>query len=414
MRDIDLYRHLLGLEQPWKVTEVKLSVTEHRVDVWAGHAKGTRWPCPECGQMLATYDHTAERSWRHLDSCQFETHLHARTPRVNCGEHGVRQVKLPWAEDHARFTALFERLAIDVLMETNVSGAMRILRISWDEAWHILQRAVARGMRRKKATVITHLGIDEKAIAKGHKYMTLVYDIKRSVVDFVVEDRKQGSLDGYFATRTPEQLKGIEAMAMDMWDPFVASALAHVPGAADKIVFDKFHIMKHMTQAVDTVRKREHREMLLRKKDTLTKTKYLWLYSEENLPEKHQERFEDLKALNLKTARAWAIKESLRGLWGYTSRGWAMKFWKSWNYWATHSKLQPVKAVAAMLKRRLHNVLTYFAHRIDNAIGEGLNSKIQTVKKMAYGFRNRENFKTAIYFHCGGLNLYPATHTNPG
>src|SRR2546422_530223 len=133
MRDVELYRHLLGLEEPWTVRSVELNVQEQRVDVWAGHGGDVRWPCPECGTGLALYDHAEERVWRHLDSCQFMTYLHAQPPRVECPTHGVRQVRLPWAEARARFTTLFERLAIDVLKETDIRGATRILRISWDE-----------------------------------------------------------------------------------------------------------------------------------------------------------------------------------------------------------------------------------------------------------------------------------------
>src|SRR5439155_2808811 len=123
---------------------------EQRVDVWTEHAADERWPCPECGGGLPLYDHSEERTWRHLDSCQFMTYLHARPPRVECPAHGVRQVRLPWAEPRSRFTALFERLAIDVLKETDVLGATRILRVSWDEAWHLMERAVKRGLLAKE------------------------------------------------------------------------------------------------------------------------------------------------------------------------------------------------------------------------------------------------------------------------
>jgi transposase len=116
----------------------------------------------------------------------------------------------------------------------------------------------------------------------------------------------------------------------------------------------------------------------------------------------------------LKTARSWAIKESLRVLWRYHRLGWARRFWKRWYFWATHSRLEPVIEVAHMLRRHEKGVLSFFAHRVTNAVSEGINSKIQTIKKMAYGYRNRDHFKTAIYFHCGGLQLHPATHGNPG
>ncbi len=153
MRDVELYRHLLGLEAPWTVRSVELNVQGQRVDVWAGHAEDVRWPCLECGTPLGLYDHSEERVWRHLDSCQFMTYLHAQPPRVECPTHGVRQARLPWAEVRARFTALFERLGIDVLKETDIPGATRILRISWDEAWHILERAVERGQHTKRPRV---------------------------------------------------------------------------------------------------------------------------------------------------------------------------------------------------------------------------------------------------------------------
>jgi transposase len=132
MKDTELYRYLLGIEQPWTVERVTLDIESQRVDVWATHKEGIRWPCPECGSMASVYDHAPERTWRHLDSCQFKTFLHAQPPRINCKDHGVRQVRLSWAEESSRFTLLFERLAIDVLRESDILGATRILRIVGD------------------------------------------------------------------------------------------------------------------------------------------------------------------------------------------------------------------------------------------------------------------------------------------
>src|SRR3954463_4641418 len=332
MRDTELYRHLLGLETPWTVANVELKVKEQRVDVWAEHGD-TVWPCPECGKPFALYDHAPERSWRHLDSCQFMTYLHARIPRVKCSEHGVHQVRVPWAEPKSRFTALFERLAIDVLKETDVTGATRILRITWDEAWHIMKRAVARGQGRKEKKPVRRIGIDEKSAAKGHHYLTVVSDLDHGTVEYIADERKQASLDEYFHQLTPEQKGAIEAVAMDMWDPFFRSTMANVPAAAEKIVFDKFHIVRYLVDAVDRVRRREHRANSANGDSTLSGTKYLWLYSEENLPEKHHDRFEALRAADLKTGRAWALKEVLRGFWGYRSRGWALAFFDRGSRW---------------------------------------------------------------------------------
>jgi transposase len=407
MQDKDLYQQLLGINTPWAVDRIELNVAEKRVNVWVGHTEGVKWPCPECQKALKAYDHANERAWRHLDSCAFQTYLHARIPRIECADHGIVQVRVPWAEPHSRFTMLFERLAVDVLLQCDVTGATRILNISWKEAWHLMERAVARGQRRKEKQVVHRIGVDEKAVAKGHKYMTLVCNLDGGTVEYITEDRKQESLESYYKGLTPKQKEGIEAVAMDMWEPYVQATKAHVEKADEKIVFDRFHIMQHMGKAVDTVRKQENRELLKQGDETLIGSKYLWLYSQENIPEKRKEEFALLKSQQLKVARAWAIKESLRELWHYVYPERAKSFWKRWYFWATHSRLKPVIEVAAMIKRHIANILTYFRHRITNAVSEGINCKIQTIKKMAYGFRNINNFKTAIYFHCGGLNLYP-------
>jgi transposase len=408
MRDTELYRQVLGLEKPWTVERVDLDVTDQRVDIWVEHESGVVWSCPRCGRELSCRDHAEERVWRHLDTCQFQTHLHARIPRVDCPEHGVVQVRVPWAEARSRFTLLMERLVIDVLTQcATVSGACRLLGLSWDEAWGVMERAVARGQRRKHAKVIPHVGVDEKAFRKGHDYVTVVCDLDAASVEYVAENRTTESLEGYWKGLSQAQLEGIESVSMDMWPAYIGATLAQVPGAQEKIVFDRFHIMEHMNAAVDTVRKQEHKELLAQNDDTLKGTLHLWRYARENLPKRYRHAFAWLRRLNLKVGRAWAIKESLRTLWDYTSLGWAKRFFVRWFWWATHSRLEPVREVAHMLKRHLPNILTYCKLRVTNAVAEGLNSKIMAIKRRACGYRNKEHFKIAIYFFCGKLDLYP-------
>ena len=407
MQDTALYQHLLGLKSPWRVGRVELNLKEHRVEVWAEHPDDSVWSCPLCTCELPLYDHADTRTWRHLDSCQYQTHLHARIPRVACGQHGVVQVTVPWAEPRARFTRLFERLALDVLRHCDVTGATKILRISWDEAWWIMARAVKRGHQRKTAKVVRTIGVDEKAIAKGHRYLTLVCDLEEGTVEHIADERKQESLAGYYRSLSPQQLAGIEAVAMDMWEPYLLATRAWVPEAASKIVFDRFHVMGYLGKAVDTVRKQEHRELLAAGDGTLTGSKYLWLYSRENVPQQRRAAFDALRRKALKVGRAWALKEAFRHLWAYVYPASGWKFWKRWYFWATHSRLAPIRKAAKTVHRHIDNILTYFQHPVTNAMSEGLNSKIQKIKHRACGFRNPENFKTAIYFHCGGLDLYP-------
>jgi transposase len=408
MESVELYRQLLGLNAPWAVERVELDMAKGRVEVYVGHAAGQRFACPECGQELAVYDHVDERVWRHLDSMQFLTYLHARPPRVSCAQHGVKQVRLPWAEAGGRFTHLFEALGITVLRATNVKRAGEILRISWDEAWHIMERAVIRGRTAKGQSMPSLLGVDEKAIAKGHSYMTLVCDLQAATVEYIGEERREASLAAYFEAFPQTSREQIEAISLDMWPAYINACQASVPQADDKMVFDRFHIMRHVLEAVDKVRKREHKTLMSQGDSTLAKSKYLWLYSEENLPQRSKKHFQAIKSMELKTARAWALKESLRQLWNYQTLGWAQRFWQRWYFWATHSRLTPMVEAAKLIARHLPNVLTYFKHRITNAVAEGLNSKIATVQKRACGYRNPDHFKIAVYFHCGGLNLYPS------
>lgn len=408
MKDTELYRTLLGLEKPWFVDRVELDMEAGRVDVWVEHERGLKWPCAECGVELAVRDHVEERCWRHLDTCQLQTYLRGRIPRVECPDHGILQVLVPWAEPKSRFTLLMESFAIQVLLRAaTVKAAAGILRITWDESWGIMERAVARGLARKERSVPRNVGVDEKAFRKGHSYFTLVCDIDQSTVEHVARDRRIESLDSYWKRFSPKELARIEAVAMDMWTPYISSTLRHVPDAASKIVFDRFHIMTHVGDAVDQVRRDEHSTLLGQQDDTLKHTRFLWLYSEENMPDHHRLKFEVLKALNLKVGRAWALKESLRELWAYRRPGWARSFFRDWYGWARRSGLEPMKRVAQMLRDRLDNIVTFCKHRVTQGVAEGLNSKITAVKRHACGYRNPQHFETAIFFHCGGLNMLP-------
>ena len=407
MKDTELYAALLKLGARWVVREVRLDVASERVDVWIEEAAGTRWSCPECGQAAPVYDHAEERQWRHLDTCECRTYLHARLPRVQCPQHGIRQVQASWAIPTSHFSLKMESRLIDTLKECDVTGATRLTGTSWDEAWGIVVRAVARGLARKPRRIPPYLCVDEKSFAKRHRYETVICDAEQGKVEYVVEDRRQESLEAYYRQFTPEELAQVQAVAMDMWDPYVAATRACVPGADTKIVFDKFHVLRTVNEAVDKVRRQEHKVLKAAGDERLTGTKHLWLANEENVPECRRQEFEAIKGENLKTSRAWAIKEALRQFWTFDDRPAAVDYYRHWYFWATHCRLKPVINAAKTLQAHLANILTYFQHRVTNATAEGLNSKIQMVKEMACGFRNREHYKTAIYFHCGGLDLYP-------
>jgi transposase len=408
MKDIQLYEQILGLTAPWRVDGVKLKPQEQEIEVRVSFAD-TIWGCPECQARMVIHDYE-ERRWRHLDSCQFKTVIIARVPVVKCATHGTQAVAVPWAEKYARFSRLFERLAIDVMQECSIRGACELLRISWDEADGIKQRAVKRGLARKTPVVMPRLCVDEKGMGHGHSYLTIVAraEAGRTTVEYVGEGRQQSSLDAFWQGLQPAQLAGIAAVAMDMWDPYVQSTLAHVPAAAKKIVHDPFHLVKYMNEAVNEVRKREQHRLQAQDCDLLKHTRNLWLYGQENVPGQQAQRFAELKHLNLQTARAWALKEVFRTFWSCPTLKVAESYFARWYSWAIRCRLDPVKKVARLCKTHLDNLLTFFEHRLTNGPMEGLNNAIQGLIKKAFGYRNKERFKTDIFFHFGGLDLYPA------
>jgi transposase len=405
--DKSLYAAILGVQNPWAVEKVELRVSDGEVHIWVALPTDTVWVCPDCQAEAPIHDHR-ERVWRHLDTCQFRTLVHARLPRLTCPTHGTRQVRVPWATDRSRFTALFEALAIDWLKEAPIATVAERLRLTWDEAAGIQGRAVLRGLARRQATPAAHLGIDETAFARRHRYVSVVTDLDQSRVLYVADDRRRESLDAFWTRRSAAELAAVEAVAMDMWEPYLTSTRAHLPDADTKIVFDKFHIAQHANAAVDEVRRAENRALLAEGYGWLVGTKFDWL--------RHPQRFSlsawrtfirFVRTTKLKTGRAWSLKEMLMTVWDYVYPGAAERHFEAWYAWAIRSRLAPIKRLARMLRRHWRNIKTYFTARITNAGAESMNSKIQRIKVLARGFRNRERFKQAIYFHLGGLTLYP-------
>jgi transposase len=401
------YAQLMGVRPPWEVTEIELSHEDQEVRIHVSQRAGSRLRCSECNAVCSGYD-TRERRWRHLDTMQYRTLLIAQVPRVDCAEHGVRQVSVPWADPGSRFTALFEVLAIDWLLEASFAAVARQLRLSWDEVAGIQKRAVDRGLARRDREPPSRIGVDETSFQKRHEYVTVVNDLDEGVVLYVADDRTQASLDTFYEGLGAKGCAQLESVGMDMWAPYITSTREHLVEADRKIVFDKFHVAKHLGDAVDRVRRQENRELRTEGDDRLVKTKYHWLQNPDRMSTRQWREFAPLRHSRLKVARAWAIKEAAMLLWGYAKRGWAERMWKRWYGWAIRSRLEPVKRVARMIQKHWQGVLNAATSNVTNALAEGLNSQIQWIKRKACGYRNRERFRLAIYFHLGGLDLYPA------
>ncbi len=400
------YALLLGIGSPWEVKTVELKLEQKQVEIELNWQWGQAAQCPACGRECSIHDCAPERTWRHLDTMQFTTLIRARTPRADCPEHGVKTMRVPWAAPQGRFTLLFERFAVEVLLASaTVSQGCQLLGIGWETAHEFMRRAVARGLERRQLEGLKHLGMDEKSFGRGQSYITLLTDLEQARVVDVVEERTLEAAEQLWQTLTPEQKQGVQAVAVDMWEPFIQTIERQVPGA--DIVHDKFHVSKYLGEAVDKVRRQEHKELMAQGDQTLKGSRQLWLYNPENFSEAQRSEFAALKDLHLKVARAWAAKELFTKFWDYQEEGWARRFFKDWFGWVSRSRLKPVIEVAQMLKRHLAHLLTYLKHHITNAVTEGLNSKIQSIKSAARGFRSFRNYRIRILFFCGKLDLYP-------
>jgi transposase len=417
MQGRDIYAQILGIRSPWAVVDVTMDAKKQEVVVSVEAGGEEAFRCMACDVVCPKYD-VRRRRWRHLDTCQYKTILEADVPRVECKEHGVQQVAVPWAEPNSRFTALFEALVIDWLKEASISAVARMTRLSWNEVDGVMSRAVRRGLARRDVEAPTKIGVDETSFQKRHEYVTIVTNLEGTTVVHVADDRRAESLAAYFEKLTPDQRAKIAVVAMDMHGPYISATRNAVPDADDKIVFDKFHVAKHLGDAVDKVRRDEHRRLLARGDWSLKSTKHLWLQNPDSMDDvMWDSTFKILRDANLQTSRAWAIKETAMSLWGYASRTWATKAWRKWIGWARRSRLEPMKKAATTVCNHLRGIVNAVILRATNAASESINSQVQKVKRMACGFRNRSRFRNAIYFHLGDLNLYPApiavTHTKP-
>jgi transposase len=410
MRDTELYQTLLGLTAPWEVRSVAITPASPErplgeVGVAVQWRADAALVCPSCGQSGPRYD-SRPRRWRHLNTMQWKTFLVAEVPRVNCPHCGVKQVRVAWAEDASRFTELFEAFAIQVLHAVRSKvQAEDLTGLSWDQVDRIMERAVARGLARRSLEGLRYVGLDEKSFGKGHDYVSVLHDVVgRRVLD-VAAERTREAADRLWEAIPEPQRAGVAAVAVDMWEPYLRATQAAVPQAA--IVHDKFHCAKELNKAVDLVRRREHRALKQEGNETLNRTKYLWLKNPDNWTEHQRAHFRSLKLDALKVGRAWAIKEAFADFWTYRYAASARKFFDRWYFWATHSRLEPIIAAAKTLKSHLAGLLAYTKHRITNAVAETTNATIQLIKANARGYRSFAQYRIAILFHCGKLDLYP-------
>lgn len=411
MIDTLLYTEILGIRPPWLISDVKISHPGQSVRISIVFDDKVDVICPDCGKIGTRYG-TNRREWRHLDTCQYHTILIGDIPRVECLEHGIRQVSVPWAEEGSRYTALFEKLVINWLMDASTSAVAERMGLGWDAVDGIKSRAVARGLKRRTITVPVNVSIDETSHRKGHNYLTIIGDRDTGAVQHVAIDRKEESVNAYWESVPQADLFKIESVTMDFWKAFIASVRKYVPGADDKICFDRFHVAGYFGDAVDEVRKEEHRELMNEEDETLKGTKYEWMRNSGKMDNRKRRWFFTLAHSTLKTARAWAMKEIAAKLWDYMQYGRVVCGWKRLLLWMKRCRLKPMIELAHTIEKHIWGILNAIRLKASNGNAEGINSRIQKLKKIACGYRSPERFRVDILFHLGKLDLYPNIVTN--
>ena len=400
-----LVRKTLGVKDH-RVVSVEAS--EGGLDIVLDRKRLRKLPCSGCGGRSWVYDRLKERKWKHVPLWGIVTTIHYQPRRLRCARCGIKVERIPWGATKSPLSlplviglATWSKLlAMDVVAQ--------LFQVSWATVASALKQAVAYGLEHRDTEGVFYLGVDEISRRKGHVYHTQVYDLDSKRLLWSGEGRREETLQAFFESWGKERSARLKGICCDMWKPYVNMIRQYAPEAT--LVFDKFHLLRHLLGAVDRVRQEEARKLKKEHPELLKGTKYLWLKNPWNLTPKQKQRLGLLEKLNLRIHRAWLLKEAFRQLWTYQSRAWAEKFLNQWFWWATHSRLKPMRDFAWLLRRHQEDVLSYFDCPIDNGAVEAMNNNAKTISHRAHGFRTEHWFTTVMLHGLGQLPMPQFTH----
>ena len=353
--------------------------------------------CSACGSARVQSRGQVERRFRAVPIGSRATFIDLPIPRVECQDCGVvRQVKVPFADSRRSYTRSFERYALELGRRMTIRDVARHLGVSWDVIKDIQKRDLSRRFAKPKLKHLRHIAIDEIAVAKGHRYLTVVLDLHSGAVVFVGDGKGAKALKPFWKRLRPSKAR-IEAVAMDMAQGYREAVSTHLPGA--KIVFDRFHVVKLFNEKLTELRRTLYREATdVLHKQVLKGTRWLLLKNPEDLDETRDEkrRLEEALALNKSLALAYYMKDALRQFWEQPGKRFATAWLSDWIRQAEASGIKALQQMAKTLAAHRSGLLAYYDVPITSGPMEGTNNKIKTMKRMAYGFRDREFFKLKI------------------
>jgi len=400
MKSAEIFALGLGLKDPWYIEEVKLEGKSEKktLHIYLDHKahslfeyEGTKYP---------VYDHQ-QRKWHHLRFFQHECYIHARVPRIRNSSGKVKLVEVPWAQPGSSFSLLFEYDVIDLISEgMSMSGVSRRLNVVDKRIARIIQRHVSQCLSSQEIGEVKQLSVDETSRRKGHNYFTIMSDREaKKVVGVGIGKDKEAFAHALIDLEIRGgSRESIRSITMDMSRSYIAAA-SETMSQAD-IIFDRFHIVKKLNEAVDKIRRREQKEH-----DELKKTRYIWLRNNQNLNKEQRLQINYLANTYPNIGTAYRLKELLKLVLDQAYHSHLLKPINQWMKEAWKSGLEPIREFVNMLKRHWYGIKTYFKKIATNAFAERVNLKIQEIKRVAKGFRNPLNFIMMIYFHLGGLNL---------
>lgn len=373
-----------------------------------------RAQCSRCKRRASIYDRLpTNRDFQFVPLWGFPVYFRYRMRRVQCPEHGVVVESVPWAKGKSPLTHALELFLARWARRLSWLEVARCFDVSWHCVFQSVQSVVQFGLKHRNLENISAIGVDEIQYAKGHQYLTVVYQIDQGARRLlsVTQDRGVRSLLAFFRMFGPRRSSQIRFVCSDMWRPYLKVIKKKLPEALH--VLDRFHIVANLNKALNEIRAAEARK--LRQdgyEEVLKHTKYCFLKNQENLTPNQKTKLSDVLQYDLKSVRAYLLKESFQLFWNYTSPYWAEWYLKKWCARAMRSRLEPIKKFVKSLRRHQPLILNWFKAKktISSGVVEGLNRKINLTTRKAYGFRNFEVLKTALYHTLGDLPEPEMTH----
>ena len=406
MRVTSLLRQLIGLKQT-VVLGFEFGETALVVDV----KPTARAPyCGCCGKRVHQVHDERPRSWRHLDFAGLEVHLRYSIRRVDCPTCGTRTELVPWAEPRSGFTRAFERFVAYLAQRTDQTTIAALTGIAWRTVGRIVERVVARQLSGDRLEGLRHIGIDELSYRRHHQYVTVVTDHEQSAVVWVSEGKSAETVRSFFTELGPERTAQIESVTIDLSGAYLQAVQEAAPHAV--LVFDRFHVQRLAHDALDAVRREQVRQLKgSAEGQALKQTRWALQKNPWNLTQPEDEKLAVLAQRNRTVYRGYLLKESLVGILDRRQRYVAQRKLDDWYHWAVRSRLAPFKKLARTIRKHVHGILNYISTGFSNGPSEGLNGKIRTITRRAYGCHRVASLVALSFLCCSTLTLEPPYRT---